>query len=260
MHRVVQLAAQLLRGEPDRAEQVGPTDVADEQGVAGEDRVRRAVGGVLEHQVGDGLGRVARCGPGLDHDVTELDPLAVGEVVDGELGLGGLTEADLGAGGLGQLEVAGHVVGMEVGEQHVGDRQPVGVGVGEVLADVALGIHHDGLAGALIAHQVGRERQARELVLLEDHRVVPPADTGVVTTDCTYILQVRGSTDQGRRTLVRPSVEVPYPPVDGGCGGDGVRGGVGPGRVARARVARRSRCRPPRRRASPAASGCCIAS
>jgi hypothetical protein len=55
----VEPAGQLLGTETYRGEQVGTSDVADEQGVAGQDRARDRVGRVLPHHHRDRLGRVA---------------------------------------------------------------------------------------------------------------------------------------------------------------------------------------------------------
>src|SRR5690606_28565252 len=72
--------------------------------------------------------------------------------------------------GIGQLQVPGQEVGVEVRLDDPLDGQTVGGGVGEVLADVALGIDDDRSACGLVADQVAELREAAELVLLEDHR------------------------------------------------------------------------------------------
>ena len=58
---------------------VGPTGVADQQGVAGEDHPGLLAAAVIGDQVGVVGGRVARGGDRLDHRVAELDLLAVRE-------------------------------------------------------------------------------------------------------------------------------------------------------------------------------------
>ena len=55
------------------------------------------------------------------------------------------------------------------------DAQPVGLGFGQVLADVALGVHDHGPTGRLVSDQVAVERQAAELVLVEVHGAAPQA-------------------------------------------------------------------------------------
>ena len=103
-------------------------------------------------------------------DLAQREALAVGERLDGEVGLGDVAVGDDGAGGFGELEVPGEEVGVEVGLDHPLDAQAVGRGVGEVLADVALRVDHDGAAGGRVADQVAVERQAGEVVLAEEHR------------------------------------------------------------------------------------------
>src|SRR5690606_10583961 len=60
-------------------------------------------------------------------------------------------------------------VGVEVRLEHQLDGEAEGVSVGEVLGDVALRVDHDRPAGRFVADQVGRMREALEVVLLEDH-------------------------------------------------------------------------------------------
>ena len=93
-----------------------------------------------------------------------------------ELGLGDRRVGDRGAGGGGQLEVAGQEVGVEVGLDHELDRQPLGLGVGEVLGDVALRVDDDGAPGRLVADQVRRVREAVQVVLVEQHARSPCPD------------------------------------------------------------------------------------
>jgi hypothetical protein len=47
---------------------------------------------------------------------------------------------------------------------------PGGFSIGEILADVALGVHDHGPAGGLIAHHVRSVRKAFEVVLVKFHR------------------------------------------------------------------------------------------
>ena len=79
----------------------------------------------------------------LEPYLAQVEDLAVRQVVDRELGLGAGAERDGGAGGIGQLQVPGQEVGVEVRLDDPLDGQPVGGGVGEVLADVALGVDDD---------------------------------------------------------------------------------------------------------------------
>ncbi len=167
---VIELVGQLVAGEPDRRQQVGATDVADEQGVAGE----HAVGGVLGRRVDDDaqrLGCVARGMEELEFDRAERVAFAVGHAPRLELGLGDRREHDVGAGGLGQLEVPRQEVGVEVGLDHEFDREAVLGGGVEVHRDVALGVDHHGAAGGAVAHEVRRQTETVEVELL-DHEVI----------------------------------------------------------------------------------------
>jgi hypothetical protein len=105
----------------------------------------------------------------LERDVAEGDPLTVGQVADGVLGLRAPPVADPRSRGRRQLEVTGEEVGVEVGVDHTDDVQPVRPSVGEVLGDVAARVDDDGLAGRLVGDQVGGLRQAVQVVLGEDH-------------------------------------------------------------------------------------------
>ena len=167
----VQLAGELVGADADRGQQIGTAHVADEQGVPRQHAVGDGVVGVLEDHHADRLGRVPGRGPHLEGDLTQGDPLAIGQQLDRELGPTGrsLAVADCGAGGFGQLEVAGQEVGVEVGLDHLLDPQPVGRGVGEVLGDIPLGVDDHRRTGRWVSHQVGGVGQASEVVLPEEH-------------------------------------------------------------------------------------------
>jgi hypothetical protein len=169
VHGPVEAAGEVVRGPADRGQQVGPTHVANEQRVAGEDGPGLGVG-VLVDDDRDRLGGVTGRVPDLEGDLAEGESLAVRQGVDRELGHTLVTEGDDRAGGLGELQVARQEVGVEVGLDHPLDGQPVGLGVGQIAGDVALGIHDDGPTGRLVADHVAEQRQAGELVLLEVHR------------------------------------------------------------------------------------------
>ena len=166
---VVELAAQFLGGEADRGQQVGATDIADEQRVAGQDAVGHLVVGVLIHQHADRLGGVTGRLHDLQNDVAEGDPLPFGQRADLELGLSSLAVADPGAGGLRQLQMAGQEVGVKVGVNHANDPQPVRRGVIQVLLDVAAGIDDHCLPGRGVTNQVGGLGQAVKIVVGEMH-------------------------------------------------------------------------------------------
>ena len=105
----------------------------------------------------DRLRRVARRGPHLQGHLAEGEPLPVGQGFHGELRLGRLAVADDGAGGGGDLQVAGQEVGVEVGLDDPFDLETVGLGVGQVLRHVALGVDDHGPAGGLVADQVAEQ-------------------------------------------------------------------------------------------------------
>ena len=136
--RPEQPAGEVVGGPSDRGEQVGATDVADEQGVAGEHAPRCGIVGVLPHDDRDRFRGVARGVTDLEGDVAEREALPVGEPVDGEVGAGFVAVGDDGTGRGGELEVTGQEVGMEVGLDHPLDAQTERVGVGHVLRHVTL--------------------------------------------------------------------------------------------------------------------------
>ena len=109
----------------------------------------------------------------LELDPSEIDALAVVQLADRELGVGHRRVADFGSGRLGQFEVAGKEVGVEVGLEHQLDGEALGLGVTEVLVDVAAGVDDHGPPSALVTDQVGGLGQAVEVVLGEDHRRLP---------------------------------------------------------------------------------------
>ena len=114
-------------------------------------------------------GGVSRRVADLEGDVTEGEALAVSQRLHREVGAGLVAVGDHRAGGCGQLEVSGQEVGVEVGLDHALDAQPVGPGVGEVPADVALRIDHHRPPGGGVTDEVAVERKAGEVVLAEVH-------------------------------------------------------------------------------------------
>ena len=106
----------------------------------------------------------------LEDDLSERHPFAVGHLAVGELGFGNRGVADLGPGGGGEFQVPGEEVGVEVGLDHHLDGEASGLGIGEVLGDVALWVDDDRPAGGLVTDEVGGVGEALEVVLLEFHR------------------------------------------------------------------------------------------
>ncbi len=171
---VVERGTELLGGDADRGEQVRATDVTDEEGVARQDRGgsgalvtgrRREV----PHHDRDGLGRVARRRQELQLDLAHRQSLAVVDQPGGEPGCGRVTEDDLGSCRGSELQVARQEVRVEVRLDHVGDGQTRRPGIAHVLIDVAAGIHHCGEAARFVGDQVGRLREALQVVLVDLH-------------------------------------------------------------------------------------------
>ena len=126
--------------------------------------------GQVVHDEGYRLGSMSRRLERLQPYLAELDDVAVAQRVHLVLGPGGVPEVDGGADAIAQLEVTGDEVGVEMRQEHVGDAKAALVSEREVLIDVTLRIHDGGDAGLLVAHEVGRMRQALQVELLKDHR------------------------------------------------------------------------------------------
>ena len=94
---------------------------------------------------------------------------AIAKWGEGVFGFGGGPQANGGAGAVAKFQMSRDEVGVKVGEEDIFDLQFVLVGECDVLVGVALGINHDGLAGLLVANDVGRVGEAWEVELFEDH-------------------------------------------------------------------------------------------
>ena len=154
----------------DRREQVGPTDITDEQGVAGEHAEGLALRAVGTDDHADRFGGVPGGLEDLEVDGAEGDVITVRARLDGETHptSSGLSVDDVGSSGIGQLEMARQEIGVEVRLDHLGDAQTVRLGIAEVLGDVALRIDHDRLTGLGVADEIARVRQAVQVVLGEE--------------------------------------------------------------------------------------------
>ena len=170
--RVVEHPAKVVGGPAERHPQIRPADVADEQRVAGEDRVRLG-GAALEvvDEDGNRFGGVARRLERGQADLAELDDIAVAERRERVLRPGPGAEIDGDAGAVAQLEVSGDEVGVKVREEDVRDPQVVLGREGEILIDVALRIDDGCGVRAGVADEVRGVRQAIQIELLQDHRV-----------------------------------------------------------------------------------------
>ena len=127
----------------ERRAQIRPADVADEQRVAGQHRVRTVLGadlGVVDTRIEIDSGEW----PGVSSTTSRTAPsstvVAVGHRRERVLGLRRAPRWIVGAGPVAQLQVAGDEVGVEVRQEHVADPAAEPVGVVQVLLDVALGV------------------------------------------------------------------------------------------------------------------------
>jgi len=157
-------ALALLDGE------IGASDVADEQRVAAQHRPGlRAACGVDQSERG-----VLRSMPGRvqrpDGHRSELQFPAVVERFVLVVGPGEAMDVDRRAGRRSEAAVAGDVVGMVVGLEHMLDPDAHVAREREVLLDLELRVHDRGNAGILVADQVGRAAEVVMDDLTEDHR------------------------------------------------------------------------------------------
>ena len=101
----------------------------------------------------------------------ELNPIAVGQLLAGKLGVGPPAKVDRRADLVPQFDVAGDEVGVEVRQKHMLDREAASGGIGEVLVDVPLRVDHCGRLGLFVGDQIGRVRETGEVVLLDLHGI-----------------------------------------------------------------------------------------
>ena len=116
----------------------------------------------------DRLWRVPRCRANLQFHLAQADALAMPQTADGELRLRRLAVPDGRARSIGQLEVTGDEVRMDMRLDHALDSQTMLLCICEIGGDVALRINDDGASGVLVGDEVGRVRQAAQVVLLDD--------------------------------------------------------------------------------------------
>ncbi len=155
VQRVEQQVAQVGGRPSERGAQVGAADVADEQGVAGQDgHGRVGTDRRIEHQQRDRLRRVPGRLEGAQADRPQPHFVAVAKRGEGVLGRRLRTEIDRRAHPIAQFQVPGHEIGVQVRQQHVPDSQAVLRGELEVLIDVPLRIDHGGHARRLVADEV----------------------------------------------------------------------------------------------------------
>ena len=149
--------------------QVRPGHVADEQRVAGQHGPGIAAAAAVAEEEGGVLGAVAGRVHRLDRHRAQLAAPAVGERLVRVLG----RRPARGRGSLprspGQPPVAGHVVGVVVGLEHVLDPHPVQAAQPQVGIDVPLRVDHRGDPATGVADQIGGAAEVLVEDLAEQH-------------------------------------------------------------------------------------------
>ena len=216
--RVVQRAEDAARALVLVDGEVGPRDVADEQGVAGQHGPRLvAARGVDERERGV-LGAVAGRVQRAHAQRAELELPAVVERLVVVVGRGVAVDVDRRAGGGGQPPVAGDVVGVVVGLEDVLDAHADVAREAQVLVDVEPRVDDRGDARVLVADQVARAAEVVVGELAEDHRT---SATPRATLPVALAASARAG---GRRRRV---ISVAQPRVDEHVVDPGVRALVG---------------------------------
>ena len=175
MQAVVEQAGQLLRRAVRR--QVGTSDVADEQGVPGEHRVRLGRLPKIGDHDRDALGGVSGGLQEAQPAVPEMDFVAVVDRHVGKLGAGLHAEVNASAGQGGQLAMPRDEIGVEVSLDYMLDLEAMPCGVFDIDAHIALRINHRGDTPG--TDQVRGVRQASQVKLLEVHWRSLPAITRI---------------------------------------------------------------------------------
>ena len=119
------MLSELIGRPSERCAQVGSAHIADEQRVAGQDRLRpHGVAIEIEHEDGNRFNRVPRRLEHRQADPAELQTGAVGHRRECILRLRAGAQVNGGAGAIAKLEVSRHEIGVEVGQKDVTDLQP----------------------------------------------------------------------------------------------------------------------------------------
>src|SRR5213083_403482 len=152
------------------AAEVGATDGADEERVAGEHEPRLGGARVIGHEQAERVrgvaGRVTR--PQLD--VAEAEAVAVRQRLVRERHAGRAVDVDGGLRDGGEVAVARDVIGVGVGLDHVGDGESLLAGDAEVVVDaVSSRVDHHGAPRLGAADQVGQAAGLFVQELLKDH-------------------------------------------------------------------------------------------
>jgi hypothetical protein len=145
-------------------EQVGPSDVADEDEIAGDGGERLGCRLRVGDQKRDVLRGVSGRMHHIDAHAADRERIAVLK----QHGVGGLGERiapvrtafvgqqQRGTGFGGELATARQVVGVDVGLRDVRDANALFSGGAKVLIDVAIGVDHHGVAGVHRADEITR--------------------------------------------------------------------------------------------------------
>ena len=164
VERVVHVPGQLAGGfDP---HQIGTPGIADEQGVAGERHPGVFGAGLIHHQQGDALRRMAGGEAHPQFDVAQRERIAALEWMMRKSCLSGLVHVDFGPGARRQFGVPGYMVGMEMRLDNVGDGHAAfGCGV-QILLYIAVGVNNRRDPCAFAPDQIGGAAQPIDKKLL----------------------------------------------------------------------------------------------
>ncbi len=144
------------------AGQIGAAAVAHEEGVAG----KKMAFGIQA----DSAGGVAGCVDHLDGQLTDLEPVAVGQKAVGPnaAGVGGVDQ-DPGTGPGLECRVARRVVAVTMGVEDDFDAQTFAAGRRQYLVDIAAGVDHHRFAGFSAPDQIAEIVHSADFELPDDH-------------------------------------------------------------------------------------------
>ena len=174
MQGIVEVGRKLLGRDPNGGHQVRTPHVANEERVPRQDGCWCAL--VLlrvVHDEADALRSMSGRLEGHDAHAPHLDGVPVMQRMKRELGGCSRSQVDLRSDPLAEFQMPGEEVRVEVGQEDVGDADAEFGSVRDVLVDVALGIDDGGPARRHIRDQIGRVREAGQVVRLQDHVEAP---------------------------------------------------------------------------------------
>ena len=156
--------------------EIGPSGVADEERVAGEDEPRLVAPGTVDHREAAVLGAMARRVDRPQDDLADLDLRAVVERLVRESGARILVNANPRVVLEREPSVTGDVIGVRVGLEDADEPNTVMLRRREHRLDVVGRIDDDRDTGVLVTDEVGGAAQVVVQELLEKHgATVPPA-------------------------------------------------------------------------------------